>query len=273
MRTLIFTDLDATLLDHRTYSFEPAGPTLLDLRHQDIPVVFCTSKTRAEVEAIRAAARNTDPFIVENGGAVFIPAGAFGPPPPGAARVGPYDRILLGTPYGVLVTALRRIRAELGVRLRSFADIPVWEIAEATGLSPDQAELARRREFDEPFLIEGDDDASGRVAEAIAARGLRCTRGGRFFHITGDNDKGRAVRILTGLYRDHRGPVHTIALGDSPNDLPMLTAADEAVLIAGPDGTHDPEILRALPRVHKAGPGPAGWSAAVSALLAGKEPT
>jgi mannosyl-3-phosphoglycerate phosphatase len=272
MRTLIFTDLDGTLLDHRTYSFEPAGALLRNLRHRGIPVVFCTSKTRAEVEAIRAAAGNTDPFIVENGGAVFIPAGAFGPPPAGAARVGPYDRILLGAPYGVLVTALRRIRAELGVRLRSFADMPVWEIAEATGLSLDQAELARRREFDEPFLIDEDDDASGRVAEAIAARGFRCTRGGRFLHITGDNDKGRAVRILTDLHRDQWGPVRTIALGDSPNDLSMLTAADEAILIARSDATHDPEVLRALPGVHEAGPGPAGWAAAVSALLVREVP-
>src|SRR4030042_1090542 len=74
-RILVFTDLDGTLLDHRNYSFEPARPALRLLRESGIPLIICTSKTRAEVEEIRAALGNTDPFVVENGGAVFVPEG------------------------------------------------------------------------------------------------------------------------------------------------------------------------------------------------------
>ena len=268
MRTLIVTDLDGTLLDHRTYAFEPAVPVLRDLRERDIPVVFCTSKTRAEVERVRALADNHDPFIVENGVAVYLPAGSFVPPPPQAERVGPYERIVLGTDYETLVTALRKIRAALGVRLRSFADMAVFQVAEATGLSLGQAELARQREFDEPFLLEkGEEEAAPGVASAIEAAGFHCTKGGRFFHITGDNDKGRAVRILIDRYRNAWGAVRTVALGDSPNDLPMLAAADEAVLVAKPDGSHDEEVLRAMPGIRQTGAAPSGWAAAVGEIV------
>jgi len=72
---VVFTDLDGTLLDHSSYSFEAARPALEGLRARRIPVVPCTSKTRAEVEEIRTRLRNRDPFVVENGGAALIPAG------------------------------------------------------------------------------------------------------------------------------------------------------------------------------------------------------
>jgi len=49
---VIFTDLDGTLLDAETYSYEAARPALAMLKKRQIPVVLCTSKTRAETEAI-----------------------------------------------------------------------------------------------------------------------------------------------------------------------------------------------------------------------------
>jgi len=74
---VIFTDLDGTLLDAETYSYEAARPALAMLKKRQIPVVLCTSKTRAETEAIARRLGLKHPFIVENGGAIFIPQGYF----------------------------------------------------------------------------------------------------------------------------------------------------------------------------------------------------
>ena len=74
---LVVSDLDGTLLDHTTYAFDAARAALERLRDARVPLVLCTSKTRAEVEPIRAALRNAHPFIVENGGGVFVPLGYF----------------------------------------------------------------------------------------------------------------------------------------------------------------------------------------------------
>jgi predicted mannosyl-3-phosphoglycerate phosphatase (HAD superfamily) len=63
---VVFTDLDGSLLDHDTYSFENARPALERIREQRIPLVFTTSKTRAEVEALQAAMRIREPFISES---------------------------------------------------------------------------------------------------------------------------------------------------------------------------------------------------------------
>ena len=74
---IVFTDLDGSLLDGTTYSYEAATPALTALREQGIPLVLVSSKTRAEMEPLRQRLVHHDPFIVENGGAVFIPHGLF----------------------------------------------------------------------------------------------------------------------------------------------------------------------------------------------------
>ena len=50
MRKLIFTDLDGTLLDYKTYSYKKASKALSLIKKDKIPLIFCTSKTKAEIE-------------------------------------------------------------------------------------------------------------------------------------------------------------------------------------------------------------------------------
>ncbi|MCZ7625281.1 MAG: HAD-IIB family hydrolase [Candidatus Methylomirabilis sp.] len=95
---VIFTDLDGTLLDYKTYSFDPARDALEKVRQRGIPLVLCTSKTRAEVARYRQRLNNDDPFIVENGGAAFIPAGYFPFAYPYQRDVNGYHVIEYGTP-------------------------------------------------------------------------------------------------------------------------------------------------------------------------------
>ena len=47
-RTLVFTDLDGTLLDHETYSFEAARTTLERLEELSVPVVFNTAPAASD---------------------------------------------------------------------------------------------------------------------------------------------------------------------------------------------------------------------------------
>ena len=47
---IIFTDLDGTLLDHRTYTYEPALEALSVIKSHQIPLILTSSKTKAEIE-------------------------------------------------------------------------------------------------------------------------------------------------------------------------------------------------------------------------------
>jgi len=245
---VVFTDLDGTLLDTQTYSFEAARPALERLRRTARPLVFTTSKTRAEVELWRRRTTNRHPFIFENGAAVAIPPGYFPFPAP--------ERIEFGAPYSALVQALERAERRSGCRVRSFHHMSAGEVAAACGLPLDQAVLAKQREFDEPFeVLEG---CVEKLTQALEAQGLRWTRGGRFHHVLGASDKARAVTELTALYRRAYRDVRTIGLGDGWNDLDFLRVVDLPVIIASP---HSAELAAALPRARVTEtPAPEGWN-------------
>jgi mannosyl-3-phosphoglycerate phosphatase len=269
-RLLIFTDLDGSLLDHHTFSWAAAEEALAEIERRRVPLIFVTSKTRAEVEVIRRKMAHAHPFITENGGGIFIPDGYFSIRLEGASRLARYFCIALGRPYAEVCAALDELAAESGVEVAGFHHMRAREIAQNSGLSVKQAELAAQRDFDEPFFFAGaTDTAIHSFEQAATRRGFQLARGSRFWHLFAGSDKGRATRKLADLYRkSEHTRLRSVGLGDSPNDIPLLAAVDRAILIPIAGGDYDAEVLSRVPRIVKAvAPGPAGWNAAVLSLL------
>lgn len=261
---VVFTDLDGTLLDHHTYSFEPALRALERLRELDIPVVFVTSKTFPEVDFWRRELNNHSPFIVENGAAVFAPRGRPALPKEVSRPYEEYEMVEFGVPYGGLTAALKAAASESGCRVRGFADMSVREVSRICQISLEQAVMAKARRYDEAFqVIEGGVEV---LQRAVERRGMKLTRGGRFFHITGHNDKVDGVLLLIRAYRQ-LGAIETIGLGDGPNDTGFLNVVDHAVLIDSPLAG---ELRKRVPRAQAAASGPEGWNEAVLELLAAR---
>lgn len=125
--------------------------------------------------------------------------------------------------------------------------------------------MAARREFDEPFIFQGNREEAVRMAGIIRSKGFHLTRG-TLFHILGQSDKGRAVSILVDMYRREFEDIVTVALGDNPSDCVMLKAVDIPVMVQKPDGSYDPELDKE--NFHRAdGIGPAGWNKAIKKIL------
>jgi mannosyl-3-phosphoglycerate phosphatase len=263
---VILTDLDGTLLDAASYSYKAANRALGRIAESRIPLILVSSKTRAEMEPIRSRLALRDPFVVENGGAVFIPIGYFPFSVEGAVLRSGYAVIEIGASYADLRAALGEIGRRFSGRLQGFGDMTVEEVVKHTGLSQADACLAKQREFDEPFLVMGGDVTLHQLGSSAEAHGLRCTRGGRFYHLMGSNDKGTASSRLIEAYRrsakEQGRSLWTIGIGDSLNDLPMLQVVDCPVLVQRPDGSYESEIV--LPNLIRArGVGPVGWNQAV----------
>ena len=267
MQLIVFTDLDGTLLNHYSYSFEKAKEALGKISSAHIPLIICTSKTRAEIEVWRKKLRNDAPFISENGGAIFFPWEKWTFDKDNIIDKDDYKIIELGMPYAALLIRFRSLKNIFGEKIRGFSDMKINEIARLTGLSPDEAALAMNREYTEPFLFDGDEKALKELQKEVTALKLNLTRGGRFFHLLANNDKGKAVRIVIEKYQKQFKQVKAIALGDSHNDLPMLEAADVPIVVQKPGGFYD-ENIRNLPNLVRApGVGPIGWNSALLKIL------
>jgi mannosyl-3-phosphoglycerate phosphatase len=267
-KVIVFTDLDGTLLDYHTYSFKKAIPALELLMRKNIPLIICSSKTRREIEYYREKMDNRHPFISENGGGIFIPKNYFkieirSSEFPVNDENGYYS-IRLGEPYSDLRNAIEELRKE-GFKIKGFGDLTVKEIADITNLSLDEAVMAKERDFDEPFIFEGNKAETRKLLNAIKTRGFNYTQG-RFFHILGNSDKGRAIKLLKELYRKESDKIVTVAAGDSSNDIPMLAAVDYPIVVQKPEGGYDRKIN--IKKIIKAdGTGPEGWNNEIIKLI------
>jgi len=251
------------LIDHDTYSWEAAEEAIDKLKAEGIPIIPCTSKTRREIDFYRKRMGLADPFISENGGAIFIPGDYFDFRFEYDKELEGYKVIELGRPYAEIRRALDEMRSFGDIV--GFGDMSAEEVAEDAGLSLEEARMAKEREYDEAFKFSGDEDG---LKKAIKKAGLNWTKGGRYWHIMGENDKGKAVKTLARLFEKKLGPVRTVGLGDSPNDLSMLRAVDVPILVQKKDRSYDARV-DVSDLIKARAPGPEGWNDEVLKLVSG----
>jgi mannosyl-3-phosphoglycerate phosphatase len=249
---LVFTDLDGTLLDHNSYDYKDALPALRRLRERQIPVIPVSSKTHAELEVFMQKLNLEGPMIGENGAVIVYPGEDPQVAPPGYLQIRDY---------------LINSRSSPDFNTFGFGDMSVAEVMACTGLNQDMARLAKRRLGSEAFVWQGSKSGFNQFRQNTLDAGLRLLQGGRFHHLLGNTDKGKAVEYVTRhLERDGYAVTKTIGLGDSDNDREMLLAVDIPIIIRKHDATHialeqrPDAILSDLP-------GPAGWNQAMQNLL------
>ena len=265
---VVFTDLDESLLDRR-YSFDLARSALDVLRRRRIPLVLCTSKTVSETVHFQKLLGVDSPFVVEGGGAVYAPRGYFDRLPNSWEHRGPHAVQPLSVGREAILRGLGHLKEFTANSIRGFDDMTVEEVARDTGLPTEMAKLAMDREFDEPFkFVRREGEFAAHLSRVARERELRVTRGGRYFHLHGDTDKGRAVQVLLRLFAQKLGKFRSVAIGDSEMDLPMLASVDVPVAIPRAGGGIDPVLALGVPASLRApSAGPKGWSAAVLNIL------
>lgn len=251
---LVFTDLDGSLLDHHSYSWQPAQEWLNRLNEADVPVILTTSKTAAEVGELQQQLRLTQqPFIAENGALIALPDGW-------QTQDVAANGHVIGVEYAEIRRILTHLRQRYDFEFRGFGDVNVQQVVDWTGLSPQGAILAMQREASEPLVWFGSEPDFARFRQYLQTEKLALTRGGRFWHVMGaEAGKGQAVNWLSEQYRKRRGrPVVSIGLGDGPNDIGMLNATDYSIVILGHHG-HKLELEREQRVFRTSLQGPEGW--------------
>jgi mannosyl-3-phosphoglycerate phosphatase len=249
---LIFTDLDGTLLNHETYEFSEAKVMLDFIRKNDIPLIIVTSKTKDEVIDLQKKLNISYPFVIENGAGIFIP------------KDKEYELIALGKTYKTTITAFKKYSKTFP--LKGFYQMSDDEVASLTELFVEKANLARKRTFSEPFILE-DETKLDELKSVVLEDGFDIVKGGRFYHlITKGQDKAKAVKKMKNYYENlYEKDFKTIALGDGENDITMLKSVDIPILIKKYDGTFVNCEIKNL--IKSDFIGPKGWNESLKKVL------
>ncbi len=255
---IIVSDIDGTLMDHE-YDLSPAIGTIKWLQQLGIPIVLCTSKTAAEVKVIRDFININDPYIVENGGAIY------GSNP----KTNEEWELILGRCYRDLRDVLDRLSNDIKFQLTALNDLGYKDIKKLTGLNDSQVTLALDRHWSVPFL-NPPEEYQLILNNYLDLYDINIYQGNRMSHLLGRNShKGKAVSALKKFLNKSGSSI--IALGDSPNDLPLLEIADQAIVVPGVNGPNQ-SLINDLMRnninyILAPAPHAKGWSFSIRKLL------
>lgn len=262
MGYIIYTDLDGTLLDHDSYSFEAAIPALRLLKQQKFPVIPVTSKTRAEVLPLREELELNTPMIVENGAAVFLPEDICSEKSDLTAKIDGYYVKAFSPDIHYWSSIIGQLHQRWPNTFTAFSEMSPIEISELTGLSKAQSELAGQREFSDPLHWYGSDQQLKLLSNYCHEQDINVVKGGRFVHLLKGSDKGMAVRWLHQfMLRCYQEPMTSIGLGDGENDLALLDEVDLPVQIRS--ATHGFPDYQHEKLYQTTETGPAGWAEAI----------
>ena len=251
----IVSDVDGTLMDH-SYDLTPAKETIKTLQRLSIPVILCTSKTAAEVKVIRNELNMKDPYIVENGAAIY-----------GESLKKVNGKIILGKKYESLEEILNLISKEIDFNLIPLNNLDDKEATNLTGLKGKSLTLMRDRHWSMPFL--NPPSFLEKKIKIVCKRfNVDIFKGNRMSHLLSINsNKGKAINALKNYTNNQN--IKIIGLGDSPNDLPLFLNSDIRIVIPGVDGPNLDllEQLKDLEFTLASEPNGFGWKNEINKLL------
>ena len=225
---LVFSDVDGTIQDSHTGEWQPVEQWLALLKQHHVPLILCSSKTAAEMQAVqKALGLEGQPFIAENGAVIQLDTQWHDHPN--------FPRLFSGSPHAEIAQVLSQLRKRDGYKFTTFSELDEQALADITGLPPAQAALARLQEASETLIWRDSDEQMAAFDATLAGLGLRFVQGARFWHVLDERGgKDQAVTWLVRQYQHYSGHApFTVGLGDGPNDAPLLDAVDYAIVVKG----------------------------------------
>ena len=204
------------------------------LEHSGVPIVWVSGRTRFQLDASRRELAHNHPFIAEGGSGAYLPEGYFHLRPTKSMRLGRFTCIPVAEPQPAASEALEEVSEEMGVPVVTLASLRPRELAQNLGVPAREAELARHRDFDEPFFFAGNsrEDTERFVTEA-RRRKLQLRQNGMLWSLAVGANLKQCVVELSKLYdRALRSHPTILGMAASEDAKELFPACDRTILLS-----------------------------------------
>ncbi|MFT4304344.1 MAG: HAD-IIB family hydrolase [Candidatus Woesearchaeota archaeon] len=276
-KTIIISDMDGTFLDHNNYSYVNSHSAFKKANLKDIPVCFCTSKSFPEVMYFCKKLKTFNPFIAENGSAIYVPNNYFSfdinkikwrqdYDIKRIKNIEGYIVIELNVTHNETYNTLKKIQRKLSFPTFIYSDHSIDEFKKYLGLPKKMAELTKIKFYADGFRVPNlDEKMFKEIAFFAKKEGFTTVAGGRIVGINKGCDKGKATSILIELFEKEYKRIRTIGIGDSNNDYPMLMKVDYPFLVSKNKKSNIDKNINDIEKVN--GIGPKGFAEVVNKFL------
>ena len=203
------------------------------LEHAAIPIVWVTDRTRLQIDDPRRNLGHNHPFIAEGGCGVYLPEDYFHLRPPKTVRLGRFTCLPIAEPQPAAAETLEELSSETGIAVVPLRSLSPRELEHNSGLSAQQAELMRHRDFDELFFFAGVAEADvRRFIEHSANRPWQFRQRGVLWSLAVGANLKQCMRELSKLYaRALRSQPKIVGIACEGSVSQLLQACDRGFLL------------------------------------------
>ncbi len=255
---IIFTDLDGSLLDNKTFKFDVIKDYIKKLISSGVIIIPNSSKTEAELLDFNRKSKLNLCFISENGSSIH-----------GLNLINKNfpSKISISRPVNEIYKIYNdNISLDLKKKITLILKLEKKKQEKIFGLKFDQLLLATKRMHSIPILFEGTEIEKNILIENINNMGLSVQTGGRIMNICDNTNKANAMsKALQIIKEEFDKELVTIGVGDNENDIEMLKQADYPCLVK--NDNFDSSTLNIDNLIKSTKLSPMGWSDVIKTAL------
>jgi predicted mannosyl-3-phosphoglycerate phosphatase (HAD superfamily) len=202
-----------------------------ELDRLEIPCVWLSNRSRLQLDEPRRRAGHTEPFLAEDGCAVYLPEDYFHLKPTKTVRLGRFTCIPIAKQQPAAREALESLSEESAVPVVPLRSLSPRELSQNINLPNNEADLVRQRDFDELFFFAGaSDEDIARFQSLAKQESLSLRQQGILWSLAAGANVKSCVRELGDLYdRSLRTHSNRFAIAARSESSALFSVCDRGI--------------------------------------------
>ena len=221
---LIFTDLDGTLLNKKSFYYDEAKELIKNCIRNGVVIIPNSSKTSTELNDFCIEAEILPIYISENGSSIH-----------GLNILNSKLKkkiVLSRTKEQILNCFLKNVEYKFQRKCRFVEDLKTSEQIQILGLPKEKLVKALKRNFSIPMIFNGNNEEKKCLKNLIKKLDMKVQDGGRVLNLGDDVSKGKAMSFfIKNLSKITNKNYTVIGVGDNENDISMLDKSDYPCIV------------------------------------------